>query len=150
MGDADFETINQKQLHEWTDTQEGLDQIGKKNCACQPCSGHFTIQLISSSSSHTYLFKGSFKSFYILKKKKKKEKNQLVAHRATVSYFLCKQPLPCSTATQQLLACVGVKLVYILVTDTNRAGELNVPGEAGCWFRTSCQFIRGVLNNNRL
>lgn len=25
MGDADFETINQKQLHEWTDTQEGLD-----------------------------------------------------------------------------------------------------------------------------
>lgn len=49
--------------------------------------------------------------------------------------------------TWQLLACVGVKLVFILVTHTNRTGKRNVPGGAGSCFRTSCQFTWGGVTS---
>lgn len=49
--------------------------------------------------------------------------------------------------TWQLLAYVGVKLIFILVTHTNRTGEHNVPGGAGSCFRMPCQFTQSGLTS---
>lgn len=135
-GSAAFEATDQKHLDEWTNRQTKRPWWGRVILSASPVLTGLQITR-STDSRHCTPPSPNKKptaSYY-----------QCTQHQYHIS--LVNTLWSFCAVTWQLLACVGVKLVYILVTDTNRPGELNVPEEAGSCLRTSCLFARGSLTS---
>lgn len=141
-GGAVFEATDQKHLDEWTNRQAGRSRLVGQETSCLS-----VLPWLFYKSSDQLIPDPPPTKKNDKKNKNKKTQPATTSIQQQYHISLVNHLWPLCAVTWQLLACVGVKLVYILVTDTNRAGELNVPGEAGSCFRTSCQFTRGVLTS---